>query len=258
MSNNSQYIQNVLSRRNGVINASTAQSAADKVLPVIRNWGGKSINDISLSGSYAKGTAVQGGTDIDLFISLLSTTSESLGDIYNTLYNAMTSDGFATARKQNVSIGLTVDGFKIDLVPGKRQGVYGSDHSLYKNKTGTWTKTNIKTHIDLVKGCGRLSEIRAMKIWRNNKGLDFPSFYLELSVIEALKGTTLVSSGNGDLSKNIVRVLQYLESDFKTARFVDPANANNVISADMTQQGKINIAQAAARSLKGQWEDFIS
>lgn len=258
MSNNSQYIQGVLSRRNGFISESTAQSAANQILPIIRGWGGKQIHDISLSGSYAKGTAVQGGTDIDIFISLLSTTPESLGDIYSTLYNAVTQNGFPTARKQNVSIGLTVDGCKVDLVPAKRQGAYGSDHSLYKNKTGTWTKTNIKTHIDLIKGCGRLSEIRAIKIWRNNKGLDFPSFYLELCVIEALKGAGLISTGNGDLSKNIVRVLQYLESDFKTAQIIDPANSNNIISADTTQQTKLNIAQTATRALKGGWEDFIS
>jgi hypothetical protein len=257
MGNNTQYIQSILAKRNKHITEVTAQTAVNKIIPVIRGWGGDYIHEIALSGSYAKGTAVQGGTDIDLFISVLSTTPNTLSEIYSRLYTALTQNGYYTARKQNVSIGLTVDGFKVDLVPAKRQSAYGSDHSLYKNKTNSWTKTNVKQHIDLVKGCGRLSEIRAMKIWRNNKNLDFPSFYLELSVIEALKYAPLLSNG-GNLSDNIIKVLRYLETNFSTAKIVDPANSNNIISADMTQQSKNAIANTAARSLKGNWEEFIS
>lgn len=257
MSNNIQYIQSVLARRSSAIPQMTAQNAASRIIPIINSWGAPYIHEIKLSGSYAKGTAVKGGTDIDLFISLLSTTPNTLGEIFNTLHTAVTQNGYYNARKQNVSIGLTVDGYKIDLVPAKRQDAYGSDHSLYKNKTNSWTKTNIKKHIDVVSNCGRLSEIRALKIWRNNKGLDFPSFYLELSVIEALKGSPLSING-GNIANNLVKALRYLESNFKTATIIDPANSNNIISADLSQQSKNIIAATASQALKGNWESFIS
>jgi len=252
-----QYLQGVLSRR-GISNATMAINAANQLTPMINKWGNGYIENISFSGSYAKGTAVQGGTDIDLFISLSSRLNDSLSDIYNTLYNCLVQNGYATARKQNVSIGTTVNGFKIDLVPAKRQDAYGQDHSLYRRKADTWTKTNVQKHINLVSGSGRLSEIRAMKLWRNHKNIDFPSFYLELTVIEALRGQGLLSSGYGDLSKNIVHVLNYLKIDFKTARFVDPANTNNIISDDLTLQEKTLVVQAAERALAGSWEQFIS
>ena len=74
----------------------------------------------------------------------------------------------------------------MDLVPGKRQNALSDDHSLYRRKADTWTKTNVLTHARTVVGAGRADEIRILKLWRNQKGLDLPSFYLELSVIRAL------------------------------------------------------------------------
>ena len=96
-----------------------------------------------------------------------------------------------------------------------------------------------------------------MKLWRNQKGLDFPSFYLELVVIEALKGSGFVGI-NGDLPRNVIRVLEYLQSDFSNARIVDPANTNNIISDDLNSSEKALIMQAAKKSSGGKWGDFIS
>jgi hypothetical protein len=73
-------------------------------------------------------------------------------------------------------------------VPGKRQDQYGNDHSLYKRKQNSWTKTNIDTHISIVKNSGRIIEIAATKIWCAEHNIDFPSIFLELVVINALKG----------------------------------------------------------------------
>src|SRR3546814_20641322 len=53
--------------------------------PVIQTWGGPFIVDIRTSGSFAKGTAVHGGTDIDLFVSLTSTLTDTLQRICDTL-----------------------------------------------------------------------------------------------------------------------------------------------------------------------------
>lgn len=74
-----------------------------------------------MSGSRAKGTAIDIATDLDLFISLSSTTSNTLKEIYDSLYDCMIRQGI-TARKQNVSIGITYQNKDVDLVPAKRQG----------------------------------------------------------------------------------------------------------------------------------------
>ncbi len=252
------YLNAILSQNRVFLNdQSPAAKAANKIAPLIRTWGNGYVDNLSLSGSYAKGTAVPGGTDVDLFISLSSTLTESLSSIYNKLYNHMIQNGYPSAKRQNVSIGIKVDGMHVDLVPARQQDVNSSDHSLWRRRVGNWTKTNVLTHIRVVSGSGRLSEIRLMKIWRNQKNLDLPSFLLELIVIEALSANSTVANG-GDLSANIVTVLQFLSKKIETCRIVDPANTNNVISDDLTAAEKKVIAQAATRSLAGGWSDFIS
>src|SRR4029077_3229366 len=129
-----------------------------------------------------------------------------------------------------------------DLVPAKHQGGNSEYHSLYRRRADTWAQTNVMTHIATVSGSARLSEIRVLKLWRDQKRLDLPSFYLELTVIEALSGA------RSSLSQNVWRALEYLRDRFPNARVVDPANTNNVISDDLTVSDKAKIASAAAQA----------
>jgi len=155
------------------------------LFPHVTQWSAGFLLSMGVSGSLAKGTAVSSGTDTDFFISLSSTTPDSLQRIYETLFDRLNQAGFSP-RKQNVSIGVNVVGHKVDIVPGRRQGQQGNDHSLYVSKRNTWVQTNVVTHISLVVGSGRIDEIKLTKIWRNQRNLEFPSFYLELAVIDAL------------------------------------------------------------------------
>jgi hypothetical protein len=111
----------------------------------------------------------------------------------------------------------------VDLVPAKRQDRYGEDHSVHRRKADSWTKTNVTTHIKTVIAGGRTRETRILKLWRNQKSLDFPSFYLELTVIKALS-----IQYSGTTATNVSRVLEYLPDSFTSVRVTDPANTNNI------------------------------
>ena len=65
---------------------------------VIAEWAGNCLCETKISGSRAKGTAIDLSTDLDLFISLSSNTSNTLKEVYNSLYNWVTSKGIE-ARK---------------------------------------------------------------------------------------------------------------------------------------------------------------
>jgi hypothetical protein len=150
----------------------------------------------------------------------------------------------------------------VDLVPGKRQNALSSDHSLYRRKADTWTKTNVLTHARTVIGAARGNEIRILKLWRNQKGLDFPSFYLELSVIRALSARPLpgLLSNNAlpMLSQRVRAVFDYLRDSFPAARIADPANTNNIISEDLTAQEKAKVSAAAKPAREAaSWEDIV-
>ena len=152
-------------------------------------------------------------------------------------------------------MGLRVihNGCDVDLVPAVHLGGNVEDHWLYVNKSNRErTKTNVATHIDTVRSSGRINEIILAKVWRKNYGLEFPSFYLELAVIEALK---YKRSGIAD---NFWAVLEYFSDGFSSARFVDPANTANIISDDLTVAEKNAIVSQAVQSRRQQsWGSIV-
>ena len=234
------------------LDSNTQYNIVSPLKRIIAEWAGNCLCETKLSGSRAKGTAIDLSTDLDLFISLSSTTNNTLKEIYDSLYGWVIGKGIS-ARKQNVSIGITYGGQAIDLVPAKRQSSYGNDHSLYRRKADSWTKTNIDTHISRVINSGRRNEIIALKVWRENHGLEFPSIYLETLIIDALRGKSTSTTAD-----NVYYLLKYLRDNICTLRVVDPANSNNILSDDLSLGEKGEICSMAQKSLAEQyWEQII-
>lgn len=215
------------------------QKAKDELDKVIKEWAGSWLISTEISGSFAKGTSITLGSDFDLFISLSPETPDNLRDIYNKLYTTLGAKRYPVKR-QNASLGAIVGGLNVDVIPAKKQTGYTYDHSIYLSKKDTWMQTNIRQHINLIKNSGRLNEIRLTKIWSRLHQLDFPSFYLELVVIMALKGKS-----TDELESNFVRVLGYLSTDFENQGVTDPANSNNIISDMLTDYEKKVVAAKA-------------
>ncbi|GMO32666.1 MAG: hypothetical protein Ta2B_13510 [Termitinemataceae bacterium] len=254
---NTNYIEPVVNKykRSTGIDQYTKTTIFDPLEVHIRRWAlqnGLNLVEVKLSGSRAKGTAISLAADLDMFISLSSTNTATLEGIYNSLYSYFNSPT-SPCRRQNASIGVTYGGMKVDLVPGKRQSQYGGDHSLYKRKQNTWTKTNIDEHIRIVQGSNRIIEITAAKVWRERHGLDFPSIFLELVTIEAMKYKETT-----DHDANFLSLLEYLRDNIQTVRVVDPANTNNIISNDLTATEKKAIADKARESRSQQsWQSIL-
>lgn len=244
-----EYLQTLLQKY--AVNVSGAKAAGNMIYPVLEKWGNQYLVNASYSGSIAKGTGISASTDADIFLSLSSTTPGTLADMYSTLYNAVTAAGY-TARKQDVSIGVTVNGYSIDLVPARRQSQYGSDHSLYRNRKATWTLTNVDTHVSHVTGSNRISEIRILKLWRLRHGLSISSFHLEMAVIDSLRYARV-----GNTAANVWQALEHFRDKIETAQYIDPANTNNIVSGDCTLAEKAAIAAKARESLsKRTWEEI--
>lgn len=247
------YLKNILYREAVNTGPTSAVRGVQSWLnPIIQEWAGAYLVSVSPSGSFAKGTANRSGTDIDLFISLSNSTPDTLKEIYNSLFNKLAHQGY-NPKRQNVSINIRVNGYDVDLVPAKRQDTTSQDHSLYRRRADTWTKTNIAKHISHVSERGRIKETRILKLWRNQKGIDFPSFYLELTTIDAL------NNARGSLPDNVWKVFQYLRDTFPDARVVDPANTNNIISDDLTAAERAKIKAAAQSALAASnWSQIVT
>ena len=228
--------------------------AGERLRGLVQRWYAARLVRVHNSGSFAKGTSIKGGTDLDLFISLKPKSGKSLKKMFEGLHRYVDQEGLKP-RRQNVSIGVEVNGVRVDLVPARKH-TGKSDHSLYLSRRQGWTKTNVDRHIELVRRSGKGATIRAAKIWRSNRSLHFPSFYLELAVLRALQGRE--PQGTADELK---RVLEFLAADLPRAEFVDPANAANVISSDLSPDEKREIVRHAEASLgrvqNSQWERVV-
>ncbi len=152
-----QYLRSILSKY--AANTTAVQAACEQIFPILKSWGGDRLLRAKYSGSFAKGTAVSLGSDADIFLSLSSHVPNPLAHSYNTLFRAVELAGY-TPRKQNVSIGVKINGCSIDLVPARRISQHGNEHSLFKRKSNSWKKTDVSAHISYVKDSGRIDEIK--------------------------------------------------------------------------------------------------
>lgn len=221
--------------------------------PTLRAWANTCLADVRLSGSYAKGTSVRGDSDVDIFVSLIPETSGTLAELYESLANHMTAKGYAV-RRQNVSIGITHRGYKVDLVPGRQQDRWSGDHSLFVRRRNSWTKTNIDKHVHHVQSSGHATTVVLMKRWRDFQGLtDIPSFVIELATLKALQGRY-----SGGLAEEMLTALRYLAGNIKTAALMDPANTNNNVADDLSASEKAAIAAMATASVNASlWSEIV-
>lgn len=221
------------------------QEVFDELSETLCEWAGDYFLGTRLSGSRAKGTATNLTSDMDIFVSLSSSTRESLGSIYESCFEYLRNKNY-DVRKQNVSIGVSMHllGWKsveVDVVPARRQSPYGNDHSLYKNKTGGWVKTNIETHISQVVNSGRQSDIVALKVWRDLNKISFPSIYLECFALDCLRGREKKPS-----TANFYYLLDRIASDIERKVVYDPTNTNNILSNELTVREKRHLSTLAS------------
>jgi hypothetical protein len=210
-----------------------------QVQALCESWAGRYLLEVYPSGAFEKGTANQSGVSIDFVVSLAPQTPFLTKQIYESLFQHFERNGFAPERR-SVSIGINVDGANVDILPGKRESLGNDVHEIYSTRRMTQIKTNLNHHVLDVIESGRRDEIRVLKLWRDQNDLDFPSFYLELSTIAALRRRPL-----GELADNVWAALGYFEQLFVGRAILDPANANNVVSGEMAMAEKMAIGSAA-------------
>jgi hypothetical protein len=229
------------------------QAAGTDVAEAMRSWFSQSLAEVLWSGSYAKGTTVLPSTDTDLFLSFHPNT-DALRDMFSEVEKAAAQLKW-NPKRQSVSLRITYNGVAIDLVPGRRQSSTTTDHSIYRTCARTWTKTNVQTHIDTVKASGLSQAMRVIKVWRNLRKLSFPSFAVELVVMEAVRRSGLRSRSMADVAWE---TLGFLGTGLEHARLLDPANGANNVAEDMTAEERRLIAAAGRESrTKKTWSEVV-
>jgi hypothetical protein len=207
MSNVDQYAASVVEEYHVAADTESPwHRAADELVPLIKPWGGQYLQGITLSGAYAKNTAVSLCSDVEVLIALKPVPGKEMKDIFWSLFEFL-SDHDAPVQTRTVSMQVKALGMRVDLIPACRER--GSGCVLFK-KTGGDVHTDLTQHMHLVGNSGRQQEICALKIWRERNRLDFLSLYLELTVLKALE-----SEPYGQLTHNVAAVLRYIGNRFE-------------------------------------------
>jgi hypothetical protein len=232
-------------------NGSPSHRAADEIIPLLKQWGKQYLLGITLSGAYAKNTAITLSSQVDVLIALSPVPNMEMKKIFWSLFEFL-SDRNLRPRTRDVSVQVECKGLWVDLIPACRDKG-SSGNLLFNKKLDDAVSTDVAQHIHLIANSGRQQEICALKIWRARQSLDFPSLYLELTVLQALEGERF-----GQLADNVLTVLRYLGSRFEQARVRDPANAKNILSDDLSESGRQAIAKAARNALYDEnWKKII-
>jgi len=230
---------------------SAAHRAADEISPVLKEWGKQYLLGITLSGAYAKNTAISLSSHVDVLVALSPVPGMEMKNVYWNLFEHLT-DQDLRPHTRSVSIQLESRGLRVDVIPACREQK-GCGNVLFNKKTGAAVHTDVGEHVHLIANSGRQQEICALKIWRERNALDFPSLYLELTVLQALEAERF-----GQLADNVLAVLRYLSSRFARTVVRDPANAKNVVSDDLSGDAKRAIAKAARNAIYDEdWKKIV-
>lgn len=247
-----QYAASIVEKYHVVADTgSPSHHAADEIVPVVKRWGKQYLLGITLSGAYAKNTAISLSSHVDVLIALSPVPKMEIKQVFWSLFEYLTDQGLKP-HTRDVSIQVESNGLFMDLIPAYR------DHStsgniLFHKRSDAAVNTDVAQHIHLVANSGRQQEICALKIWRERNLLDFPSLYLELIALNAL-----ATERFGQLSDNVLTVLRYLGSRFEQTVVRDPVNPENILSNDLTASGKRAITKAARDVLYDEdWQKII-
>ena len=246
-----QYAASVVEKyRVALEEGSPSHRVADEMVPLIKQWGQDYVQGITISGAYAKNTAITLCSHVDVLVLLKPIAGAEIKSVFWKLFEFLTDQNLR-ATTQEVSVRVPCKKLLVDLIPSYRDAK--AANILFNKRSGETVHTDLAQHVHLVGNSGRQQEICALKIWRERNRLEFPSFLLELMTLRALEGERF-----GQLAENIHCVLRYLGSKFESAVIRDPANSDNVVSRELPEKVKKTIAKAARDAMyQEKWEKIL-
>jgi hypothetical protein len=223
-----------------------------KLAALCQAWGSRHIIDVSPGGGFEKSMANRSGISIDYVVWIHAQSEHRISEIYESMFSSFRRLGLAPVRR-NVTLALNLGHLVVDLLPAKRLSMVSDIHEIYSARRGIAITTNLHQHVLDSHDAGWQEEVRILKLWRDQNGLDFPSYYLELATQAALRRRPA-----GALADNVWVALGFFERLLVPRAMLDPANAANIVSDELTAAQKRSIALAAAAARSGRpWSEIV-
>lgn len=260
--------QQSLSSDSGEVEA--LRSERKNVEKFIRESFKESVITIQYAGSYAKGTMIRDSYDLDI-VCYFNHDDESAGgtleEIFNKTKESLQSKYYVVPKTSALRLNSLefssqnprID-FHIDVVPGRFTDDKKEDVFLYQSSgEKKRLKTNLRKHIDHIKGSGLTDTIKLAKIWKKRIGIDsIKTFILELLVIESLDK---LKDADG-LDECLKEFWGQLKDNIVNIKIEDPANpTGNDLSGLFDESIKTTLSAFAKSALNfienNDWESIF-
>lgn len=245
------YLKSVIDKYKKNIQIENSKTL-EEIFLTLKSWAGETLESITIIGSHSKGTTSSISTDIDILLIHNSKTCFDLKNLYKNLLEFLDSKRYHPFEK-NHSIGFMHKKHSIDVFPALKSTSDTNNIKIFNKLANSCIETNIFKHIELVKSSSLTQNIILTKIWRDLNRLHFPTFYLELCVLNILQ-----RQKKNPIDKNFLAILDFFSDDFIDETITDPANSKNVISDFLSYENKMEIVKCASKSRKmASWEEII-
>lgn len=218
---------------------------------------------VRTGGSRAKGTMIKSNYDLDItcyFDRADDEAGDTLEDIFENVKTALESEYLVTPKTSSLRLESRDVQTKgkythVDVVPGRfiDEDKETSDVFLHQTNGKDRLKTNLQTHINLIRDSERQEVIRLLKLWKIRNGLGLKTFVLELMAVEVLTGTDAIS-----LEGSLRAFWETIEDAEAQLTIEDPANPEgNDLSqflAEHRQVLSVLASQALSNANGGNWE----
>ena len=200
-----------------------------------------------MAGSFKKRTMIKRHYDLDMFI-IWSPGFIQLEDMEDLFY--MVKDALSTKWKRidKKRVGWRIpyeNEFHVDVIPSI-EDEYDSNFSyLYNCYKNTMLRTSMQVHIEQITKNDRRDVIKLLKLWKYRRDVPIKTFLLEVMTNKACNNITRES-----LSDQLEAVFGFIVGNIISREFYDPANRNNIITADLTRNERYEIRDKAYKALR--------
>lgn len=212
---------------------------------IFKHIGGK--KSMFMAGSFKKDTMIRQHYDLDMFI-IWTPEFMPLKDLFYEVEHALNSK-WKRIEKKRVGWRIPYENeFHVDVIPTV-QDIHESEYSyLYNCYEKKRLKTSMQKHIEEIEKYDRRDVIKLLKLWKFRREIPIKTFLLEIMTHLACYDVTRDS-----LSIQLETVFEYIANNIINKHFFDPANRDNVISADLTRREKYEIRDKAYKALNREY-----
>jgi len=211
---------------------------------IFDNIGGR--KSMFMAGSFKKKTMIKRHYDLDMFI-IWAPGFIPLNEIEDLFYMVKDALKSRWRRIEKKRVGWRIpyeNEFHVDVIPSIEDENDSNYSYLYNCYENTRLRTSMLIHMEHIERYNRRNVIKLLKLWKYRRDVQIKTFLLEIMTHLACYDVTRDS-----LSEQLEAVFEYIANNIVNKEFYDPANRDNIISADLTRREKYEIRDKAYKAL---------